>query len=232
MKSSPIANSLARSGPPLAGADEDPSRWKPWVMPAFILTCWALAIRHLAPDWTLNEQYHYGWLVPLLALYLIKVRFEKCPAPGPMPSKSRIHWLVFVAAFASVLSMPLREANIQWRSMGWWLSALAAVVTLAGFWQVGGSRWLRHFIGPVLFFFTAVPLWRQLEEGGMHWLMQHNARLSAETLHWFGIEVQARGNLIADHVPQMVGHRMVGWAYSIGYIKALYASAKAEAGKA
>jgi len=46
------------------------------------------------------------------------------------------------------------------------------------------------------------------------------------------VEVDFRGNLIADHVPQMVGHRMVGWAYSIGYIKALYASAKAEAGKA
>jgi mannonate dehydratase len=40
-----------------------------------------------------------------------------------------------------------------------------------------------------------------------------------------------RGNLIADHVPGMVGGRLTGWAYSIGYIRALYASAMAEAGK-
>jgi mannonate dehydratase len=40
-----------------------------------------------------------------------------------------------------------------------------------------------------------------------------------------------RGNLIADHVPSMVGGRLTGWAYSIGYIRALYASAMAEAGK-
>lgn len=42
-------------------------------------------------------------------------------------------------------------------------------------------------------------------------------------------EVDFRGILIADHVPEMVGGRRVGWAYSIGYIKALLARANAEA---
>ena len=45
-------------------------------------------------------------------------------------------------------------------------------------------------------------------------------------------EVDFRGALIADHVPAMVGGRMSGWAYSIGYIKALLARANAEAGRA
>jgi mannonate dehydratase len=35
-----------------------------------------------------------------------------------------------------------------------------------------------------------------------------------------------RGILIADHVPQMAGERRAGWAYSIGYIKALCAMAR------
>jgi mannonate dehydratase len=43
-------------------------------------------------------------------------------------------------------------------------------------------------------------------------------------------EVDFRGALIADHVPEMVGGRMVGWAYSIGYIRALLARANAKAG--
>ncbi len=43
-------------------------------------------------------------------------------------------------------------------------------------------------------------------------------------------EVDFRGALIADHVPEMTGGRNVGWAYSIGYIKALLARANAEAG--
>jgi mannonate dehydratase len=35
-----------------------------------------------------------------------------------------------------------------------------------------------------------------------------------------------RGILIADHVPQMAGDRRTGWAYSIGYIRALYDMAR------
>jgi mannonate dehydratase len=42
-------------------------------------------------------------------------------------------------------------------------------------------------------------------------------------------EVDFRGALIADHVPEMVGGRLTGWAYSIGYIRALLARANAEA---
>jgi mannonate dehydratase len=36
------------------------------------------------------------------------------------------------------------------------------------------------------------------------------------------VDVDFRGILIADHVPAMVGDRRTGWAYSIGYIRALY----------
>ncbi len=42
-------------------------------------------------------------------------------------------------------------------------------------------------------------------------------------------DVDFRGALIADHVPEMVGDRKTGWAYSIGYIKALLNAANAEA---
>ncbi|MFN7925483.1 MAG: mannonate dehydratase [Bryobacteraceae bacterium] len=42
------------------------------------------------------------------------------------------------------------------------------------------------------------------------------------------VEVDFRGNLIADHVPAMEGGRYGGWAYSMGYIRALYQAAKAE----
>ena len=43
------------------------------------------------------------------------------------------------------------------------------------------------------------------------------------------VEVDFRGALIADHVPSMVGGRNAGWAYSLGYIRALLARAEAEA---
>ena len=43
-------------------------------------------------------------------------------------------------------------------------------------------------------------------------------------------EVDFRGAVIADHVPTMVGSPRTGWAYSIGYIKALLAAVSAEKG--
>jgi mannonate dehydratase len=42
------------------------------------------------------------------------------------------------------------------------------------------------------------------------------------------VEIDFRGILIADHVPQMVGGSKTGWAYSIGYIRALYDMARAQ----
>lgn len=42
------------------------------------------------------------------------------------------------------------------------------------------------------------------------------------------VEVDFRGNLIADHVPAMTGGRNVGWSYSMGYIRALYAAAQGD----
>lgn len=42
------------------------------------------------------------------------------------------------------------------------------------------------------------------------------------------VEVDFRGNLIADHVPQMSGGRFAAWSYSMGYIRALHQAAKAE----
>jgi mannonate dehydratase len=42
------------------------------------------------------------------------------------------------------------------------------------------------------------------------------------------VDVDFRGILIADHVPQMAGESHTGWAFSLGYIRALYDMAREE----
>ena len=42
------------------------------------------------------------------------------------------------------------------------------------------------------------------------------------------VDVDFRGNLIADHVPAMAGGKNNNWSYSMGYIRALYAAALEE----
>jgi exosortase len=170
--------------------------WRAYGLPLFALACWVLAIRHLAPEWTANEQYHFGWLVPLLAAYLVKVRFENCPPPGPVPSRGLVTGAVLLLAFAGVLIMPIREANLDWRLVEWWLVGVAIAASYVCFWQIGGISWARHFSFPILFFLIAVPLPRNLEYPWMERLMYSNATVSAELLHWLGLDAQARGNLI------------------------------------
>ncbi len=181
-----------------ASAQRDTNRpgWLSWLLPLFALACWTLAIRHLSPEWTLNEQYHFGWLVPALAAYLIKVRFERLPAEAPAPSRWLVSTAVLFLAFASVLIMPIREANLDWRLVEWSLAGVAIAASLVCFWQLGGFPWVRQFTFPLFFFLIAVPLPRNLEYPWMDRLMLNNASISVELLHWLGVDAQARGNLI------------------------------------
>ena len=133
---------------------------------------------------------------PLLALYLVRMRLENAPAPGPVRWPWAIPAAVLLVAVLEVLLLPLREANADWRLLGWLLTGLAASATLLAFAQAGGLPWAAHFAFPVLFFFTAVPWPRPIEIEVMQWLMQRNALLAAEILHWLGVSAEVQGNLI------------------------------------
>lgn len=165
-------------------------------LPGLVLLCWALAVRHLASDWTLNEQYHYGWTVPPLALYLLRLRLERPPSPLPFPWPGLITAALLLVALAEALLLPVQEANADWRLLGWILTALACAATLLAFAQAGGWPWLVHLAFPALFFFTAVPWPRPVEIEVMQGLMKTNAQLAAEMLRWFGLAAEVQGNLI------------------------------------
>lgn len=181
-------------------SDSDPVtaaiRWRALVLPVFVLLCWLLAIRHLSSEWTLNEQYHYGWTVPFLTLYLVRLRFENIPAAAPSRWTGMIAACLLLAAALEALLLPLREANADWRILGWLLTGLAVLAAMLALAQAGGASWVIHFALPLLFFFTAVPWPRPIEIDVMQWLMRHNAQLAAEILRWLGVPADVRGNLI------------------------------------
>lgn len=144
----------------------------------------------------LNEQYHYGWTVPPLTLYLLRLRLERLPTPLPLLRTGWIALGLLLVALAEALLLPVREANADWRLLGWLLTALACTATLLTCAQAGGLPWLVRLAFPALFFFIAVPWPRALEINVMQGLMLSNAQLSAELLHWFGMAAEVQGNLI------------------------------------
>jgi drug/metabolite transporter (DMT)-like permease len=87
---------------------------------AAIGALWFLLCRELSGEWSLNEQYNYGWFVPFFALYLFWLRWQNRPEPSP-PRKTLLVW-IFIGVPALLLLLPLRlfesEIRIGVRSAG------------------------------------------------------------------------------------------------------------------
>jgi exosortase len=167
----------------------------------FLVALWFGLCRELSGEWSVNEQYNFGWFVPFFALYLFWLRWQDRP-PAEIPNlKSQVpnSAAIAMAIAALVLLLPLRlfeVANPEWRLLAW-IHALAVVsLTLLLLWWAGGKAWLRHFAFPVAFIFIAVPWPTALETPVIQGLMRAVARVAAETAMLLGTPAQVEGNLI------------------------------------
>ena len=171
----------------------------------FFGALWFILCRQLSGEWSVNEQYNYGWFVPFFAVYLFWLRWQDRPEPeisGQRSAVSRQKSKLVAAAIgipALLLLLPVRLfeiANPEWRPLGWIHAASVAALTLLYLWCVGGRPWLRHFAFPVAFFFVAIPWVTPIELPIIQGLMRGVAAVAAETVTLFGIPTQLEGNLI------------------------------------
>ena len=170
----------------------------------FLGALWFGVCRELSGEWSVNEQYNFGWFVPFFALYLFWLRWQDRPLTQ---ISNRISNIAYSAALgmaiaALLLLLPVRLfeiANPEWRPLAW-LHAIAVVtLTLLLLWYAGGpagAGWLRHFAFPVAFIFVAVPWVTPVETPVIQGLMRMVAHVAAETAMLIGIPAQVEGNLI------------------------------------
>ncbi len=162
---------------------------------------WLGLCRELSGEWSVNEQYSFGWFVPFFALYLFWLRWQDRP-PGQIANrKSQIANLaalaIAIAALLVLLPVRLFEiANPEWRLLAWVHTGAVVVLTLLLIWWAGGVAWLRHFAFPVLFIFVAVPWPTLVETPVTQGLMRVVARVAAEAAMLLGTPAQVEGNLI------------------------------------
>lgn len=150
---------------------------------------------HMRPEWTLNETYRYGWLVPVLAGYLFSVRWRDRPPAAPDGRTGLIGWLA--ASVLLLILWILHVAAPDWRLCGLGLAAVAVGVGLLWLKAAGGCRWVGHFGGAVGFLVLAAPWPSGLEAAVTRPLMAANAGLALEVLHWLGVPAVRSGSLIS-----------------------------------
>jgi exosortase len=167
----------------------------------FLGALWLGVCRELSGEWSVNEQYNFGWFVPFFALYLFWLRWQDRP---PTQISNRNSHIAYSAALgmaiaALLLLLPLRLfeiANPEWRLLAWIHALVVVTLTLLLLWWAGGKAWLRHFAFPVAFIFIAVPWPTALETSVIQGLMRVVARVAAETAMLLGTPAQVEGNLI------------------------------------
>lgn len=172
------------------------ARQQIWLTVVVAAGLWLLLVNELRTEWSLNQQYSYGWVVPILALYLFWERWKDAPTPGDLPS---LFPLAASAAVCALSIFPLRlllEANPDWRLPDWGLAFAVVGLCEAALLYSGGWNWARHLGFPIAFFLIAVPWPVPLEERLMQTLMRGNAWMTVSTIVWFGIPAVQMGNVI------------------------------------
>lgn len=169
---------------------------------------WFVLCRQLSSEWSVNEQYNYGWFVPFFAAYLFWLRWEDRPLPEqiaetmPRTASHTPHFAFMAIAIATLsllLLAPLRLfeiGNPDWRPLDWIHTAAVVALTLVGVWRAGGKAWVRHFAFPIAFIFVAVPWISAIEQPVVQGLMRIVAVVAAEITNLFGIPAEVEGNLI------------------------------------
>jgi exosortase len=169
----------------------------------FFGALWFILCRQLSGEWSVNEQYNFGWFVPLFALYLFWLRWQDRPEQEVGGKKSEVRSrrvvAVLIAIPALFVLLPVRLfeiANPEWRLLTWVHAASVVTLTLLLIWRTGGGAWLRHFAFPVAFILVAVPWPTSVEVPIIQGLMRMVAHIAAETAMLLGTPAQVEGNLI------------------------------------
>jgi exosortase len=163
----------------------------------FFAALWGILWWHLSGEWSVNDQYSYGWFVPLFAVVLFWLRFEDAPT-APVSSQRSVV-AIGVAIVALLLLFPIRLfeiGNPDWRPLSWLHALCVVAITFVFLWSVGGAPWLRHFAFPVAFTLIAVPWVSPIEQPIVQGLMRVVASISSETVALFGIPARLEGHLI------------------------------------
>jgi len=162
---------------------------------AALATCWISLFDELHREWSVNPQYDYGYVVPLLGAVLLWRRWPERPSP----SAGNSVLMGWVAAASLFWLLPLNlffQANPEWRLLYWFHGLLVLILSFCLLYRAGGWNWAGFFAPPLVFMVIAIPWPTGLEQAVIQHLMRFVAGLTVGVVGWLGIPAMQHGNLI------------------------------------
>ncbi len=184
------------AGPGAAAGVLPPAAWL-WAGLSLVFAAWTFfpILVHagpgrpiaLAQHWLYDDNYSYGFLIPPLALYFIWERRERLR--GLSAEGSAWGLLVLGLAFIVFAAGTLGGVLILPR-------ASVILLLLGAILWIGGRRWARELLFPVLFLFLMLPIPNVILNQVAFPLQLFAAEVAEETLFLLEIPVRRMGNVI------------------------------------
>jgi len=170
--------------------------WRRAVPLVLFAALWLDLIRQLSYMWESNEQYAFGWFVPVLAIGLVLSKWSSRPAPEPaQPPRS---FLITIGILA-LLFLPARvvhEVNQDWAMFSWLITLTIVGLTLYAVFLIGGWPWVKHFGFAICFILVAVRWPYRIENSLTYRLMSLVTTVTVEALGVLGVPAVQHGHLI------------------------------------
>lgn len=166
------------------------------MIPVALLLLWGYAVFRLGPLWYSYPDYAYGWFVPILCAALFRERWQARPARDVSRPAGGTYFLLALFGLALLPAALALEVMPEWRFAGWALALPLVGITVIGLYLLGGRRWSRHFLFPVLFFLIAVPWPTRMELPLIDRLSHLNAAGSTLAANLLGTPAVRQGTLI------------------------------------
>ncbi len=162
--------------------------------PAAILVAWSLTWLHLAHDWAADEQYRFGFGVPLLAAW---IAWRRLPGPLAPPRTGAVWWIAVMLSFALLaMGAALSWHDPLWRLTGTLLQSGATILTIAWLQRAGGRPLVCRQLFPLLFAALAVPWPVPVELWTIRHLASAVTDIAVSAANLAGIPALQHGNTV------------------------------------
>jgi len=166
-----------------------------------VLWFWSIAV--CVPFWIQDDNYAYGWVVPVLMFFFLWRRLGSQTRefwPGVAAAAKDARRLnPWALALVGVFLFPTEVLRAEYHQSGvvlWGINLAKVAFSMAGAWWLGGRRLWMLTLFPLMFFLTAVPWPSAIANAMTQGLMQNVASAVREIMLWCNIPLEQNGGML------------------------------------